>query len=566
MLHSFLPHLQLPQVFERSQPLFDLPLGLDLSFNIFEEPLENLFNGDWCLDLEDAFDQPFDADGGFDLEVFDDLLDPLAEAWDMENDLWDLDEKFWDLGNNFWDKYWESGDSFWMDDWGFDLDLWEDRWNDVWDFGFDPWDEFHNLDFDLWEFTSDEFAHPQEDYKPINLGDTWFNLVWKDQLIDWSGRDGIVDYWINQDADAQYAEDSGLDNSDGFSMLVDYEIDYLRDVFDHLDGLIDLSFNEVDDWRDADINISFSPDLSELGFSSDTIGFASFEEAKQRIDLFIRDEDGWFDDEIPREASTLLHEIGHALGLAHPDHYGDGANPNSSTSKTIMSYNNDGFYGWTDSDIAALKYLWNSDAESAHDSESVGLDVSIHGDGSASLDHLDSDQWLLSKHEHDPLIGEDSDSLIRKVDLDLAGMIRGRTRRRDSVIGTDADNVIVAGKGSDRLIGHGGADAFLFHRREKLGKKTADLIVDFNPVEGDLIVFSRRALKGLDQPRFAVAASRKELKTYFRQEANIIYLQSSGRLFYDANGDRRGNGYGGLMARLTGKPQLSVDDFGFLSS
>ncbi len=116
------------------------------------------------------------------------------------------------------------------------------------------------------------------------------------------------------------------------------------------------------------------------------------------------------------------------------------------------------------------------------------------------------------------------------------------------------------------MIGHGGADAFLFHRREKLGKKTADLIVDFNPVEGDLIVFSRRALKGLDQPRFAVAASRKELKTYFRQEANIIYLQSSGRLFYDANGDRRGNGYGGLMARLTGKPQLSVDDFGFLSS
>ena len=546
-----------------SQSFFNLPIEIKLDLDSFEDTLDQLFESDLELDsdvdvdVDVDVDSFFDTDWGFDLDVFDNLLDPLNEAWGLGND-------FWDLGNSFWDTYWQSGDSFWSDDWGFDLELWEDSWSDVWNFGFDPWDEFHGLDFDLWDFTSVDFAHPDHNYQPIKLGESWFNPIWKDQLMDWSGGDKIIDFWINKDADSQYAEDNGLGNADGFTPLVDYEVDYLREVFDYLDAITGLSFNEVSDWRDSDVNISFSPDLSELGFSDETIGYASFEEPKRRIDLFVRSEDGWFDDYIPNEANVILHEIGHALGLAHPDHHGDGFNPDSSTSKTIMSYNDDGFYGFTESDIEALQHLWDSEGHEKDDAEAEKPSVSLNDGLNARV--IGTNETFSSESKTDLLTGADSDSLIMELQLDLTQIMRGKTAFRESVLGDDEDNVIAAGKGNDRLTGGGGADAFLFHRRKRHGKKSANVIVDFSSLEGDLIVFNRKFLKGLDHPQFAVASSRKELRTYFREDADIIYLSSKGRLFYDANGDGRGNGRGGLIAKLIGKPELSVDSFGFLQN
>lgn len=155
-------------------------------------------------------------------------------------------------------------------------------------------------------------------------------------LWDFSGGDGVVEYWINRRGRGQ---DLGLPISRA-------EARYINTTFRYLDSITGLSFRRVRSNNTSDIDLHC---VAWLG--RNTLGQA--QTMPGWFNVFWKDSGG------TRVSITekwvIPHEIGHTLGLAHP--YGDGFNPLFNRSDTVMSYNRGGSF-YTDSDRTALQQLW----------------------------------------------------------------------------------------------------------------------------------------------------------------------------------------------------------------
>jgi Ca2+-binding RTX toxin-like protein len=125
----------------------------------------------------------------------------------------------------------------------------------------------------------------------------------------------------------------------------------------------------------------------------------------------------------------------------------------------------------------------------------------------------------------------------------------------DGLLGDAGANRLNGALGSDLLVGHGGADRFVFDSAP--GAANLDTILDFAPGE-DKILLDNAVFSGLGEGALGLAAF--IVGTRSRLPGNrIVYDQETGALYYDADG------FGGdpavQFATLANRPALTGADF-----
>ena len=215
-------------------------------------------------------------------------------------------------------------------------------------------------------------------------------------------------------------------------------------VFSKLSAITNLTF--VQSATAASADISFY--VGDITFDN-VVGIAAFfnngaalTEASVGIDTSFSDIEttGTFD------YVTLLHEIGHAVGLKHPGNYGDGdkapflSAEDDNLGNTVMSYNDyDGSLltnpsDYQQFDIEALEYLYG-DLGASDTTDGGGSDDTTDGGG--------SDDTTSGGGTDDN--GDNSDDFLD--DISTTG-----------TVGTSGDDVLVASGEGVSLAGAAGAD------------------------------------------------------------------------------------------------------------
>ena len=236
----------------------------------------------------------------------------------------------------------------------------------------------------------------------------------------------ILKYYIHNEIGYESFEDYSYGYSLGHTAE---ESELIRSIFNRIDQYIDLDFQESSNWNGTVFDIycleSYSEwDGSILGQVIDH-GYG----AGSYWDIYWKDTNG-ANPLNSNDSNTIVHEIGHALGLSHP--YEDPFNGNWNTSDTVMSYNI-GPQGWdtwfSDYDIAALMQIWG-----AEDDNGLGYN------GTSSNDFIDgthSTEIFACLEGNDEVIAY---------------------RGADTLFGYAGNDLLRAGNGRDYIWGGSGAD------------------------------------------------------------------------------------------------------------
>jgi len=276
---------------------------------------------------------------------------------------------------------------------------------------------------------------------------------------------------------------------DTFRAFTEQQQDAAHAVFAMLESFTNLKFVEASSAEQATITLGL------YDFGGDTLGAATYPSGNSVGNVY---SDVWIDTDLAGDSFipgteayyVLLHEIGHAIGINHPDlpaveenrqytvmHYA-GHPTMSGDVTTYQIY-----------DIAALQYLYgaNTSYASGDDSYRFGdFDGRIatvwDGAGHDLLDMSDATYGVnldLRDGHFSTVTAAGMNNLAIAYGTLIEDAVGGAYD--DRITGNDLDNVITGGAGNDVLTGLGGADTYSF------GTGWGDdTITDFTPGEDKL--------------------------------------------------------------------------------
>ena len=318
---------------------------------------------------------------------------------------------------------------------------------------------------------------------------------WIDALVE--GGDAVHDAYVMKSAgvlryafpDAPLASWSSADKN-GFSAFNSAQEAFVRETFAYISSVINLRFEEVSDANAPGV-LSFANNAQTGSAGYATGGYSSTKWA-----IFLNNtgssargnsnpQDGDY------AALTIIHEIGHALGLKHPHSRAAGETSPSDppylssaedrTTFTQMSYNDvpqDYFAVFRDLDLAALHYLYGpaqvpgTRANQAGDTRYILSTLETNfiwdGGGEDTLDATSADRRITLSLDvgTQSYFGASPNSLITaagQVTINLGTLIEhvDATHFDDEVSGNAAANRLDGRAGNDTLLGRAGNDVLI---------------------------------------------------------------------------------------------------------